>query len=92
MRDILYNYCRFSNIFETEDLCFLTFDPDPLTVPETPPFNLTSYTIVYTPNNSRSNPCTINFSRKFLSKILPPEPSLVKFYLVNDCIGRYGDL
>ena len=49
------NECRFSSIFKNGALCFLTFDPDPLTVPETPPFNLTSYTIVYTPNNNRSN-------------------------------------
>lgn len=59
--DFLFSH-RFSGLVTTNilDLCFLTFEPDHLTIPDTPPLNLSHYTIYYTPvnNNSEASSCS----------------------------------
>ena len=53
--------CRFSGLINVEDLCYLTFEPDQLTLPDTPPLNLTHYTLYYTPVNRESKAVNIHY-------------------------------
>ena len=44
-------YYRFSDLFPTRERCFLTFEPDSLTVSESAGH---SYSLFFTPNNAAS--------------------------------------
>lgn len=57
LKSFVYSH-RFSGPVTTNirNLCFLTFEPDHLTVPDTPPLNLSHYTVYYTPVNNNSEP------------------------------------
>ena len=45
---------RRSGLFPVENRVFLTFEPDHLTVPDSPPFPLPQYSIFYTPASSEA--------------------------------------